>query len=44
MLGLFGFLSEAATPGSVPLLTKIGIPAYSGNVMVPFEGNFHIFG
>ena len=42
MLGIFGFLAEAKIPGSVPVLTKIGIPAYAGNIMAPFEGNFHL--
>jgi hypothetical protein len=42
MIGLFGFLAEAKVPGSVPALTKIGIPAYAGDVMAPFESNFHI--
>lgn len=43
MIGLFGFLAEAKVPGSVPILSKVGIPAYSGDVMAPFETNFHIF-
>merc|ERR1719326_2498629 len=43
MIGLFGFLSESQTPGSVPGLTSIGLKGYSGNVMIPFEGNFHLF-
>jgi len=40
MIGIFGFLAEGAVPGSVPLLKGI-IPSYTGNVMIPFEGDFH---
>jgi hypothetical protein len=36
MLGIFGFLSADAVPGSVPLLKNIAIP-YDGSVMVPFK-------
>merc|ERR1719316_2264140 len=43
MIGLMGFLSESAVPGSVPGLAGVGIRPYSGNVMIPFEGNFHLF-
>merc|ERR1719230_292028 len=43
MLGLMGFLSESATPGSVPALSALGLKGYSGNVMAPFDANFHIF-
>jgi hypothetical protein len=43
MLGLFSFLSAANVPGSVPVLDGI-IPAYTGNVMIPFEGQFSFFG
>jgi len=39
MIGLFGFLSEATVPGSVPLLKEFGIPAYAGEVMAPFAKN-----
>lgn len=39
MIGLFGFVSEAKIPGSVPFLKGV-IPAYSGDFMAPFEGNF----
>ena len=35
MIGLFGFISEATVPGSVPALTGKILP-YSGDVMVPF--------
>merc|ERR1719454_419361 len=38
MLGLFGFVSEAQVPGSVPFLKGI-IPAYDGDVMQPFVSN-----
>lgn len=41
MLGIFGFLSADAVPGSVPALSDIAIP-YDGNVMAPFNANFHI--
>mmetsp|Transcript_40872 Transcript_40872/g.49083 ORF Transcript_40872/g.49083 Transcript_40872/m.49083 type:complete len:246 (+) Transcript_40872:152-889(+) len=41
MLGIFGFLSADAVPGSVPLLGDIAVP-YAGNVMAPFNANFHI--
>ena len=34
MIGLFGILSEAKVPGSVPLLKGV-IPSYSGEVMAP---------
>ena len=42
MIGIMGFLAESKVPGSVPLLKGI-VPAYNGNVMVPFEGDFHLF-
>merc|ERR1719426_242584 len=42
MLAVFGFMSASKVPGSVPPLTGL-IPEYSGNYMVPFEGNFNIF-
>merc|ERR1719456_743660 len=42
MIGLMGFLSESAVPGSVPGLANVGIPAYSGDVMAPFDANFHL--
>jgi len=38
MLGLFGFVSEATVPGSVPALTGL-IQPYSGDVMQPFANN-----
>ena len=42
MLGIFSILSEAGAPGSVPALQGL-IPAYDGNVMIPFSGDFSIF-
>jgi hypothetical protein len=42
-IGIMGFLAESQTPGSVPGLTSLGLKGYSGNVMIPFEGNFHVF-
>lgn len=42
MIGIFGFVSEATVPGSVPALKGL-IPPYEGNVMIPFEGDFTIF-
>jgi hypothetical protein len=35
MIGLFGFLSAAKVPGSVPALTFI--PSYGGDLMAPFD-------
>jgi len=43
MLGIFGFLSESSVPGSVPGLAGVGIRPYDGNVMAPFDANFHLF-
>merc|ERR1719223_2147075 len=43
MIGLMGFLAEAKVPGSVPGLTGIGIKPYAGNIMAPFDANFHLF-
>jgi len=42
MLGIFGFLCADTIPGSVPALSGIAIP-YSGDPMVPFEGQFSYF-
>ena len=42
-IGLFGFLAESQVPGSVPGLSSVGLKAYSGNIMAPFDANFHIF-
>jgi hypothetical protein len=39
MLGIFGFLTEQTTPGSVPLLSGI-VPPYYGEVMAPFTTNY----
>jgi len=41
-IGLIAFLSEGKVPGSVPLLKGL-IPAYAGDPMAPFQGNFHLF-
>jgi len=38
MIGLFGLLSEATIPGSVPLLKGV-VPTYGGEVMAPFAHN-----
>ena len=38
MIGLFGFVSEAMVPGSVPALTGL-IKPYAGDVMAPFASN-----
>jgi hypothetical protein len=37
MLGIMAFLSEAKVPGSVPALTSLGLPSYSGEVMAPLS-------
>ena len=45
MLGIFGFLCADTVPGSVPVLDTLGVTKpYAGNVMIPFEGNFHLDG
>ena len=41
-LGIFGFLCADTIPGSVPALSGIAIP-YSGDPMIPFEGQFSYF-
>jgi len=41
MIGIMGFLAEQKVPGSVPFGPSL--PAYSGDVMAPFEANFHVF-
>lgn len=43
MIGLFGFLSESKVPGSVPGLAGLGIKPYDGDIMAPFDSNFHLF-
>ena len=43
MIGIFGFLSADAIPGSVPFLDNLAQP-YDGNVMIPFEGQFSLLG
>jgi len=43
MLGIFGFLTADKLPGAVPALDTLGVSIpYDGNVMIPFEGNFHL--
>lgn len=42
MLGIFGFISADAVPGSVPALGNIAIP-YDGNSMAPFTNDFSLF-
>ena len=41
-IGIFGFLAADKVAGSVPLLDNIARP-YSGNCMIPFEGQFSYF-
>lgn len=41
MIGIFGFMSADAVPGSVPLLADIA-KQYDGNIMVPFAGDFSL--
>merc|ERR1719326_1827070 len=43
MIGIMGFLAESKVPGSVPGLSSLGIRAYDGDVMAPFDANFHLF-
>ena len=43
MLGILSVLSEAKVPGSVPLISGL-VPEYAGNPMIPFEGDFTLFG
>ena len=41
MLGIFGFLSADKVPGAVPALDALGVSSpYSGDPMIPFEGQF----
>merc|ERR1719326_2287598 len=42
MIGLMGFLSESKVPGSVPALSGLVRP-YDGDIMAPFDANFHLF-
>jgi len=42
-IGIFGFLCADAIPGSVPALNDFAT-SYSGNPMIPFEGQFSYFG
>ena len=42
MIGLFSLLAECVVPGSNPFLGQFGFPQYSGNLMVPFEGDFSV--
>merc|ERR1712018_706527 len=42
MIGIFGFIAADAVPGSVPALADIAQP-YDGDIMAPFEANFHVF-
>eukprot|EP00560_Eucampia_antarctica_P010071 CAMPEP_0197831396 /NCGR_PEP_ID=MMETSP1437-20131217/9773_1 /TAXON_ID=49252 ORGANISM="Eucampia antarctica, Strain CCMP1452" /NCGR_SAMPLE_ID=MMETSP1437 /ASSEMBLY_ACC=CAM_ASM_001096 /LENGTH=251 /DNA_ID=CAMNT_0043434295 /DNA_START=38 /DNA_END=793 /DNA_ORIENTATION=- len=42
MLGIFGFLAADKVAGSVPALQNIA-SSYSGDVMIPFEGQFSYF-
>jgi hypothetical protein len=42
MIGIFGFLSADKVAGSVPALNGIATP-YSGDPMIPFEGQFSYF-
>merc|ERR1719284_1178843 len=43
MIGLMGFLAETKVQGSVPALTSLGLKPYSGEIMAPFDANFHLF-
>jgi hypothetical protein len=44
MLGLFGFLCADKMPGSVPALDILGVSSpYSGDPMIPFQGQFSYF-
>jgi len=37
MIGIFGFMAESKTPGSVPGLASVGITPYDGEYMAPFS-------
>ena len=43
MIGMMGFVAEAKVPGSVPFLKGL-VGEYKGNIMVPFESDFTLFG
>ena len=43
MIGMMGFVAEAKVPGSVPSLKGL-VGEYKGNIMVPFETDFSLFG
>ena len=40
---LLGLVLGSMGPGSVPALSGI-VKSYDGNVMAPFDANFHIIG
>ena len=43
-IGIMSFLAASVVPGSVPALSQgwqFGVIPYAGNVMAPFEANFH---
>jgi hypothetical protein len=42
MIGLMGFLSESKLPGSVPPFANLDLRPYSGDIMAPFDANFHL--
>ena len=42
-IGIIAFLCADTIPGSVPLLNNFAT-SYSGNPMIPFEGQFSYFG
>ena len=42
-LGIFGFLCADTIPGSVPALSDFAV-SYTGNPMIPFEGQFSYLG
>jgi hypothetical protein len=43
MIGMMSFVAEAKVPGSVPSLKGL-VGEYKGNIMVPFETDFSLFG
>jgi len=42
MIGIFGFMAADHVEGSVPGLAGVAQP-YDGDIMAPFEANFHVF-